>query len=225
MADPVLVCTNLGKTFHDADRQIRVLAGVELTLSPGERVAIIGRSGSGKSTLLNLLGGLDTPTEGEVTVSGRALMSLSERDRCRWRNQQLGFVFQFHHLLPEFSALEAVAMPARIAGMGRGEAEDKAAALLARVGLSARLSHRPGALSGGERQRVAIARALMNNPGCVLMDEPTGNLDPSSAEQVLGLMASFERSNTAYIVVTHDPRIAEQMDRQLELQDGQLVAV
>ncbi len=221
----VLTCTGLTKDFSDAGRDIHVLSGVEFQLAPAERVAIIGRSGSGKSTLLNLLGGLDIPTSGAVSVAGRSFSAMSERERCRWRNRQLGFVFQFHHLLPEFTALEAVAMPARIAGVARTDAQERAATLLERVGLSHRLEHRPGALSGGERQRVAIARALVNQPGCVLMDEPTGNLDPESAEQVLALMASMERADTAFVVVTHDPRIAERMDRQLELRDGQLMDV
>jgi len=223
MSEPVLSCRDLGKHFRDGDHEIHVLSGVEFCLAGGERVAIVGRSGSGKSTLLNLLGGLDVPTAGEIRIAGRNVASLSERDRCGWRNQQLGFVFQFHHLLPEFTALEAVAMPARIAGRARAEAQAAAELLLSQVGLEHRLNHRPAALSGGERQRVAIARALVNNPSCVLMDEPTGNLDPESAEQVLGLMTAMERTNTAFVVVTHDPKVAARMDRQLELVNGQLV--
>ncbi len=223
MADQVLASVNLGRVYRDGGRQVQVLGDVTFSLAAGERIAIEGRSGSGKSTLLNLLGGLDSPTSGEVLVAGRSFTAMKERERCLWRNQQLGFVFQFHHLLPEFSALEAVAMPARISGLARDEALARAEQLLTRVGLAERLDHRPGALSGGERQRVAIARALINNPGCVLMDEPTGNLDPDSAEQVLELMGSLERSQTAYVVVTHDPRIAQRMDRQFHLVAGKLV--
>lgn len=220
MAEAVLTCEQLARTYRDAGREIHVLANVNLALAPGERVAIIGRSGAGKSTLLNLLGGLDVPTSGYVNVAGRSFTSMTERERCQWRNQQLGFVFQFHHLLPEFTALEAVSMPARIAGVARKQAELAARGLLERVGLAERLSHRPNQLSGGERQRVAIARALVNKPGCVLMDEPTGNLDPDSAAQVLSLMTELERAGTAYVIVTHDPAIAALMDRQLVLDDG-----
>lgn len=223
MADPVLACRQLSKSFVDGNRRIDVLSNLELSLDAGERIAIVGQSGSGKSTLLNLLGGLDDPSAGSVWVSGQNLSTLSEQARCRWRNRSLGFVFQFHHLLPEFSALEAVAMPARIAGLPRELAFQRAKELLTSVGLSDRLSHRPAMLSGGERQRVAIARALINRPSCVLMDEPTGNLDPQAAERVLDLMAELERDETGFVVVTHDPGIALRMDRQLELRDGHLV--
>ena len=223
MADPVLACRQLSKSFVDGNRCIDVLSNLELSLEVGERIAIVGQSGSGKSTLLNLLGGLDDPSAGSVWVSGQNLSTLSEQARCRWRNRSLGFVFQFHHLLPEFSALEAVAMPARIAGLPRELAFQRARELLTSVGLSDRLSHRPAMLSGGERQRVAIARALINRPSCVLMDEPTGNLDPQAAERVLDLMAELERDETGFVVVTHDPGIALRMDRQLELRDGHLV--
>lgn len=223
MADPVLACRQLSKSFVDGNRCIDVLSNLELSLEVGERIAIVGQSGSGKSTLLNLLGGLDDPSAGSVWVSGQNLSTLSEQARCRWRNRSLGFVFQFHHLLPEFSALEAVAMPARIAGLPRELAFQRAKELLTSVGLSDRLSHRPAMLSGGERQRVAIARALINRPSCVLMDEPTGNLDPQAAERVLDLMAELERDETGFVVVTHDPGIALRMDRQLELRDGHLV--
>ena len=222
MADPVLSCTGLSKRYQDGSRAVQVLQGVDLSLQAGERIAIIGRSGSGKSTLLNLLGGLDLPSGGEVFVSGNAMATMDERARSRWRNRHLGFVFQFHHLLPEFSALEAVAMPLRIAGESRSAAKDRAEELLAAVGLSDRMSHHPGALSGGERQRVAIARALANRPSCVLMDEPTGNLDPESAERVLALIADIDNGDTAFVVVTHDPAIAAKMDRQLKLEAGQL---
>ena len=222
MADPVLSCSGLSKRYQDGSRAVQVLQGVDLSLQAGERIAIIGRSGSGKSTLLNLLGGLDLPSGGEVLVSGTAMATMDERARSRWRNRHLGFVFQFHHLLPEFSALEAVAMPLRIAGESRSAARERAEELLAAVGLSDRMTHHPGALSGGERQRVAIARALANRPSCVLMDEPTGNLDPESAERVLALIADIDNGDTAFVVVTHDPAIAAKMDRQLKLETGQL---
>ena len=222
MADPVLSCSGLSKRYQDGSRAVQVLQSVDLSLQAGERIAIIGRSGSGKSTLLNLLGGLDLPSGGEVFVSGTAMATMDERARSRWCNRHLGFVFQFHHLLPEFSALEAVAMPLRIAGESRSAARERAEELLAAVGLSDRMSHHPGALSGGERQRVAIARALANRPRCVLMDEPTGNLDPESAERVLALIADIDNGDTAFVVVTHDPAIAAKMDRQLKLEAGQL---
>ena len=222
MSDPVLVAEGLGRSFVDGDHAIDVLSDLSLTLHRGETVAIIGRSGTGKSTLLNLLGGLDQPTTGFVEVSGKRLDTMSEAERCRWRNQQMGFVFQFHHLMPEFTAVESVAMPARIAGMGRREANEQARALLVRIGLGERLQHRPAQLSGGERQRVAIARALINQPQVVLMDEPTGNLDPESAEQVLELMASLGMFDSAFVVVTHDPTIAGRMGRCLRLVGGRL---
>lgn len=222
MVDPVLRCVHLGKFFSDGDHRIVVLDDLELTLMPSERIAIVGSSGAGKSTLLNLLGGLDIPSAGYVEVSGERLGGMREADRCRWRNQKLGFVFQFHHLLPEFNALESVAMPALIGGVSRAEANRRAEVLLDRVGLSHRLSHRPEALSGGERQRVAIARALVNKPSCVLMDEPTGNLDPESAEQVLSLMTSLDDVAASFVVVTHDPAIAARMDRTLTLRDKRL---
>jgi len=222
MADPVLRCVHLGKFFSDGDHRIVVLDDLDLTLMPSERIAIVGSSGAGKSTLLNLLGGLDNPSSGYVEVSGERLSDMREADRCRWRNQKLGFVFQFHHLLPEFNALESVAMPALIGGVSRAEANRRAELLLDRVGLSHRLRHRPEALSGGERQRVAIARALVNRPSCVLMDEPTGNLDPESAEQVLSLMTSLDDVAASFVVVTHDPAIAARMDRTLTLRDKRL---
>ena len=222
MDEAVLRCVHLGKCFNDAENRIVVLDELALDLMPSERIAIVGSSGAGKSTLLNLLGGLDNPTTGYVEVSGQRMGQMRERDRCRWRNQKLGFVFQFHHLLPEFNALESVAMPALIGGVTKGEANRRAEELLARVGLSHRLKHRPEALSGGERQRVAIARALVNRPSCVLMDEPTGNLDPDSAEQVLSLMTSLDDVAASFVVVTHDPSIAARMDRTLTLRDKRL---
>ena len=220
----VLEAVELGKTYRDARRDIVVLDGLALSVSAGEWLAIVGASGAGKSTLLNLLGGLDTPSTGEVSVAGQSLSRMSENERSQWRNQRLGFVFQMHHLLPEFTALESVAMPARIGGAPKQEAEAKAKALLEQLGLAERLSHRPAALSGGERQRVAIARALVNEPACVLMDEPTGNLDPDTAEQVLAAMSELRDRDTAFVVVTHDPAIAQRMDRQLTLVNGRLEA-
>ena len=217
MSEPVLECEALSRTYRDGERSVTVLRDIDLTLAAGEKVAIVGASGSGKSTLLNLLGGLDTPTSGCVRMLGRDLAQLAESARCRLRNQQLGFVYQFHHLLPEFDARENVAMPLLIGGMARAEAWERASALLTRVGLSHRLTHRPGQLSGGERQRVAIARALVAAPACVLMDEPTGNLDPHSAAQVLELIDELRQHSAAFVVVTHDPAIAAHMHRTLEL--------
>ena len=222
MSDLVLQAEQLTKHYSDGLRDIEVLTDLNLAMSAGEWVAVVGASGSGKSTLLNLLGGLDSPTSGVVRVDGRTLSGMTDRERSYWRNQRLGFVFQMHHLLPEFSAIESVAMPARIGGSSKREAQLRAGDLLAQLGLSDRLSHRPAALSGGERQRVAIARALVNEPACVLMDEPTGNLDPDTAAQVLSAMATLKASATAFIVVTHDPIIANQMDRQCVLKAGQL---
>jgi lipoprotein-releasing system ATP-binding protein len=222
MSEAVLQCVDLGRTYSDGDSAVVVLEGVALTLAPGEKIAIVGASGSGKSTLLNLLGGLDEPTTGRVVVAGQDLAELGESELCRWRNRRLGFVYQFHHLLPEFDALENVAMPLLIGGLNRVEAMEKASNLLARVGMDHRLTHRPGKLSGGERQRVAIARALVNEPDCVLMDEPTGNLDPQSAEQVLALIDELGREQAAFVVVTHDPAIASRMHRTLELRDAGL---
>ena len=218
----VLSATGLTKTFSDGQQTITVLEDLNLEVGAGEWLAIVGASGAGKSTLLNLLGGLDLPTAGEIAVAGTALPALSELERSRWRNQQLGFVFQMHHLLPEFSALESVAMPARIGGMSKVAAQVRAYDLLDQLGLEHRATHRPAALSGGERQRVAIARALINQPACVLMDEPTGNLDPQTAEQVLTTMTALRSLDTAFVVVTHDPGIAARMDRQLTLVDGRL---
>jgi lipoprotein-releasing system ATP-binding protein len=222
MSDLVLQAEQLTKHYSDGLRDIEVLTDLNLAISAGEWVAVVGASGSGKSTLLNLLGGLDSPTSGAIRVDGRILSGMTDRERSYWRNQRLGFVFQMHHLLPEFSAIESVAMPARIGGSSKREAQLRAGDLLAQLGLSDRLSHRPAALSGGERQRVAIARALVNEPACVLMDEPTGNLDPDTAAQVLSAMATLKASATAFIVVTHDPIIANQMDRQCVLKAGQL---
>ena len=222
MSDLVLQAEQLTKHYSDGLRDIEVLTDLNLAMSAAEWVAVVGASGAGKSTLLNLLGGLDSPTSGVVKVDGRILSTMTDRERSYWRNQRLGFVFQMHHLLPEFSAIESVAMPARIGGMNKRDAQTRAGDLLEQLGLTDRLSHRPAALSGGERQRVAIARALVNEPACVLMDEPTGNLDPDTAAQVLSAMATLRASATAFIVVTHDRTIANQMDRQLVLKAGQL---
>jgi lipoprotein-releasing system ATP-binding protein len=222
MNEVLLRCSSLGKVYRDGDRSIEVLRDVELSLAPGEKIAVVGASGSGKSTLLNLLGGLDTPTSGQVVMSGQDLASLSEPDRCTFRNRCLGFVYQFHHLLPEFDARENVAMPLLIRGMPRKEAAVLAEQVLDRVGMSHRLLHRPAHLSGGERQRVAIARALVGAPDCVLMDEPTGNLDPHASAQVLELIDELGREQASFIVVTHDPAIAAHMHRTLELVGGEL---
>ncbi|MEM1191115.1 MAG: ATP-binding cassette domain-containing protein [Pseudomonadota bacterium] len=219
-----LRCVGVRKTYRDGANAVEVLRGIDFSLEDGEKVAIVGASGSGKSTLLNLLGGLDVASAGTVELAGRDLAEMGETGRARWRNRHLGFVYQFHHLLPEFTALENVAMPRLIGGEGRAEAREKAAELLAAVGLRARLEHRPGQLSGGERQRVAIARSLVNRPRCVLMDEPTGNLDPEAAEQVLALIEQLRGERSAFVIVTHDRSVASHMQRTLRLANGRLVA-
>jgi lipoprotein-releasing system ATP-binding protein len=222
MSDVVLQCEGLSRIYDDGDRSVTVLRSVDLTLLAGEKIAVVGGSGSGKSTLLNLLGGLDYPTRGRVLMCGKDLAELTERALCELRNKQLGFVYQFHHLLPEFDARENVAMPLLIGGTLRKEAWLAAEKMLERVGMAHRLMHRPAQLSGGERQRVAIARALVARPDCVLLDEPTGNLDPHSASQVLDLIDELGQDLASFIVVTHDPAIAAHMNRTLELRDGML---
>jgi lipoprotein-releasing system ATP-binding protein len=225
MSEPVLSCRNINKRYEEAGNTVEVLHDISLTVAERERVAIVGSSGSGKSTLLNILGGLDTPDSGEVEVAGQALYSISETQRCRLRNQSLGFVYQFHHLLHEFTALENVAMPLLIGDMNSKQAIERAEQSLVRVGLGHRLAHKPAQLSGGERQRVAIARALVMEPACVLMDEPTGNLDRHTAADVQHYLDELNQTlDTAFVIVTHDMQLAERMGRVYELVDGRFDA-
>jgi len=222
-SDAALAASGICKTFVEAGRELTILDGVELEVARGERLAIVGASGSGKTTLLQLLGGLDDPTSGSVWIAGECMSALGNTARGLLRNRALGFVYQFHHLLPEFTALENVAMPLLVRGTRAAEAAERAADLLARVGLGERLTHRPAQLSGGERQRTAVARALVTEPAVVLADEPTGNLDRPTGAKVFDLMLELNASlGTSLVVVTHDPELAARMDRVQELRDGRL---
>lgn len=222
---PLLACTNLTKTFHDGSLYVEVLKSINFSVQTRERIAIVGPSGSGKSTLLHLLGGLDQVSNGQVSLAGHDLATLSEVKRSHLRNRYLGFIYQFHHLLPEFTVLENTCIPLLLAGVNPLVAEKKALALLKKVGLLARKQHKLGELSGGERQRTAIVRALVNDPLCILADEPTGNLDSHTAEQVYQTLLELnEASNTSLIIVTHDRKLANRMDRVLQMADGQLIS-
>ncbi|MDO6580120.1 lipoprotein-releasing ABC transporter ATP-binding protein LolD [Photobacterium sp. 2_MG-2023] len=226
MSDSLLVCQHLSKVYREAQLETQVLNDISLQIEAGELVAIVGSSGSGKSTLLHLLGALDAPTAGDVYFKGQKLNGMSANKQARVRNQDIGFVYQFHHLLSDFSAEENVAMPLMIGGVSAAAAKEQARQILGQVGLSHRTSHRPSELSGGERQRVAIARALVNKPALVLADEPTGNLDHKTALEIYDLMRKLnQESGTAFLVVTHDNELAGKLDRCLHMQDGQLAAL
>ncbi|SFB83206.1 lipoprotein-releasing system ATP-binding protein [Marinospirillum celere] len=221
----VLTCRDLTKTYTEGPEEVQVLAGINLDVYPGERLAIVGSSGSGKTTLLNLLGGLDLASGGAVALAGKNYADMNEKQRGQWRNRQLGFVYQFHHLLAEFTALENAAMPLLIRGTPMKQAKTEALKLLDRVKVSHRAEHKPAELSGGERQRVALARALVSQPACVLLDEPTGNLDQHTGQEVQQLLTELaEGSGTAFIVVTHDPLMAAKQQRILRLENGLLIS-
>lgn len=224
MSNPILLqCDNLCKRYQEGSVQTDVLRDVSFSVAPGEMMAIVGSSGSGKSTLMHLLGGLDTPTSGDVVFNGRSLNGMSSTAKAELRNRELGFIYQFHHLLPDFSALENIAMPLLIGKTSKADAQAKAMEMLSAVGLEKRAAHRPSELSGGERQRVAIARALVNNPRLVLADEPTGNLDAKNADAIFDLLGELNvRQGTAFLVVTHDLHLAKRLNRQMEMRDGQL---
>lgn len=224
MSNPIIQCHGLKKSYQDGKTSIDVLNGIDFTISPGDSISIVGPSGSGKSTFLHLMGGLDNPSSGEVCINGHDWQSMSEKSRCMTRNKYLGFVYQFHHLLPEFTALENVAMPLLLSGMNVTLAEKKAKEMLGDVGLKQRTFHKPSQLSGGERQRVAIARALINEPECIFADEPTGNLDQTTAALVFELMLNLNAQlKTALVIVTHDLQLAHQMQTAVVLHKGQLV--
>ncbi len=219
----VIACQNLSKRFSEGKLNVEVLKDITLNINAGEKIAIVGTSGSGKSTLLHILGGLDLPSEGQVQIMGNDVAQLSDTQRGTLRNQSLGFIYQFHHLLPEFTALENVAMPLLIRGLAVSEASAQASDILAKVGLSERLKHKPGQLSGGERQRAAIARALVTRPNAVLADEPTGNLDHKTAQNIFDMMQELNQElQTAFVIVTHDMQLAEKMDKIYSLVDGRL---
>ncbi|WP_338569310.1 lipoprotein-releasing ABC transporter ATP-binding protein LolD [Erwinia billingiae] len=224
MSNPILLqCNDLCKRYQEGSVQTDVLRNVSFSVAPGEMMAIVGSSGSGKSTLMHLLGGLDTPTSGDVVFNGKSLNGMSSSAKAELRNRELGFIYQFHHLLPDFTAMENVAMPLLIGKVGKAEAEAKAMEMLTAVGLDKRAKHRPSELSGGERQRVAIARALVNNPRLVLADEPTGNLDARNADAIFDLLGELNvRQGTAFLVVTHDLHLAKRLNHQMEMRDGQL---
>jgi lipoprotein-releasing system ATP-binding protein len=224
MSEPALIAHGIRRVFEDGASRVQVLDGVDLTVQRGECVAIVGASGSGKSTLLHILGGLDNPTAGEVSVAGRNWKSMDEATRCTHRNTALGFIYQFHHLLAEFTALENVAMPLLVRRAGPLQAQARAKEILFAVGLEQRITHSPGEMSGGERQRVAVARALVTQPACVLADEPTGNLDRENAQNVLELMFALARERgTAFVIATHDLQLAKRADRVVQMQGGSLV--
>lgn len=224
MSKTILECTDLCKSYDEGARKLDILKNIDFSVEQGKRIAIIGASGSGKSTLLNVLGGLDVPDSGEVRINGEAFSTLSNNQRGRIRNRSLGFVYQFHHLLPEFTAAENVAMPMRIGGAKKQDISDRVDMLLSRVGLKDRAKHRPAALSGGERQRVAIARALATEPECVLLDEPTGNLDKTNAQNVHALLTELSDTvSTSFVIVTHDEQLASTLDEVYTLEDGVLL--